>query len=417
MRRISDCMVYLHGTFERCDLLLDNGKIAQIQRVAGDASGAKYFVFPGFADVHVHLREPGFSYKETIQSGTAAAAHGGYTTVCAMPNLSPVPDSRAHLEEQLARIRETARIRVIPYGAITVGQKGETLSDMAAMAADVAGFSDDGRGVQSEQMMRAAMQRAKALGKMIVAHCEDNALLNGGCVHDGAYAAAHGLAGISSMSEWRQLRRDLQLVRETGCRYHVCHISTKESVTLIRDAKREGLDVTCETAPHYLLLDDGDLQDDGRFKMNPPIRAREDREALVEGLADGTIDMIATDHAPHSAKEKSGGLRGSLMGIVGLETAFPLLYTQLVCRGAISLQTLVACMSVRPAARFGIACGIEAGCPATLCIWDLEKSDRIDPEKFLSMGRATPFAGWTVRGVCRETILEGRTVYKEEGVQ
>ena len=292
---------------------------------------SSFVICPGFVDVHVHLREPGFSYKETMSSGTQAAAHGGYTTVCAMPNLDPVPDSLPHLEQQLALIRRDAAIRVLPYGSITRGQLGEELSDMAAMAPYVAAFSDDGRGVQSEAQMRLAMETAKGLHKLIVAHCEDNSLLHGGYIHDGAYARTHGHRGICSESEWGQIRRDLELVRQTGCGYHVCHISTKESVALIRRAKAEGLDVTCETAPHYLLMDETMLQEDGRFKMNPPLRSPADRDALLEGLADGTIDMIATDHAPHSAEEKSRGLEKSAMGIVGLETAFPLLYTYLAC--------------------------------------------------------------------------------------
>ena len=313
-----------------------------------------YTVFPGFCDVHVHLREPGFSYKETVASGTAAAARGGYTAVCPMPNLNPVPDSPAHLAEQERLIAEQAVIRVYPYGAITVGEKGETLADLEALAPRVIAFSDDGHGVQRDEMMRAAMLKAKRLGKLIVAHCEDNRLLRGGYIHDGAYAAAHGHAGICSESEWGQIQRDLDLVRETGAGYHVCHISTKESVELIRQAKREGLDVTCETAPHYLVLDETDLQEDGRFKMNPPLRSPADREALVEGILDDTVDMIATDHAPHSAEEKARGLKGSAFGIVGLETAFPVLYTRLVLPGVLSLDKLLDLLVYNPRNRFGI---------------------------------------------------------------
>ena len=355
---------------------------------------SSFVICPGFVDVHVHLREPGFSYKETMSSGTQAAAHGGYTTVCAMPNLDPVPDSLPHLEQQLALIRRDAAIRVLPYGSITRGQLGEELSDMAAMAPYVAAFSDDGRGVQSEAQMRLAMETAKGLHKLIVAHCEDNSLLHGGYIHDGAYARTHGHRGICSESEWRPIQRDLELVRETGCGYHVCHISTKESVDLIRKAKAEGLNVTCETGPHYLLLDDSCLQEDGRFKMNPPLRDKRDREALLEGLADGTIDMIATDHAPHSAEEKGRGLEKSAMGIVGLETAFPLLYTELVKPGVISMERLMELLHDAPCRRFNIP--TDTG----FTVFDLNDTYRIDPADFLSMGKATPFTGWEVQGRC-----------------
>ena len=368
----------------------------------------KYTVFPGFCDVHVHFREPGFSYKETIATGSLAAAAGGYTAVCTMPNLNPVPDSPAHLRVQTDIIRRDARIGVYPYGAITVGEMGETLADLDGLARNAVAFSDDGHGVQSEDMMRAAMTEAKRLGKLIVAHCEVNELLRGGYIHDGAYAAAHGHKGICSESEWRQIERDLRLADETGCAYHVCHISTKESVALIREAKRSGVDVTCETAPHYLLLDEDDLQEDGRFKMNPPLRAREDREALLEGLFDGTVDMIATDHAPHSAEEKAGGLAGSAFGVVGLETAFPLLYTALVRPGLLSLGTLVDLLCDRPRARFGLPPG------NSFSIWDFGTNYRIDPGAFLSRGHATPFAGRKVYGRCMLTVFEGKIVYREE---
>ena len=367
----------------------------------------QYIAFPGFCDVHVHFREPGFSYKETIKSGCAAAARGGYTAVCTMPNLSPVPDSGENLKIQTDIIKKDAFIHVLPYGAITIGEKGECLADMEAMAPDVVAFSDDGRGVQSDGMMREAMLRAKALGKMIVAHCEVNSLLRGGYIHDGEYARAHGHRGICSESEYAQIERDLGLVRETGCAYHVCHISAKESVELIRRAKAEGLDVSCETAPHYLLLDDSMLEEDGRFKMNPPIRAKADREALIEGILDGTIDMIATDHAPHSAEEKSRGLEKSAFGIVGLETAFPLLYTGLVKTGIISLEKLVELLSIRPRQRFRIPLGND------FCLWDLESSYIIDPERFASLGRATPFAGMSVQGRCVLTAYQGRAVYMD----
>ena len=364
-------------------------------------------IFPGFADVHVHFREPGFSYKETIETGSRAAAHGGYCAVCTMPNLKPVPDSMETLQPQLEAIERSACIQVLPYGAITRGELGEALADMEAMAPYVCAFSDDGRGVQSDDMMRTAMKKAKSLGKLICAHCEDNSLLRGGYIHDGEYARLHGHRGICSESEWRQIARDLALVRETGCGYHVCHISTRESVALIREAKREGLDVTCETGPHYLTLTDMDLQEDGRFKMNPPLRSAADRDALIEGLLDGTIDMIATDHAPHSAEEKSCGLEKSLMGVVGLETAFAVLYTKLVRTGILPLERLIALMHDIPCKRFGIRLDMANNFTA----FDLNETWRIDPDEFLSMGRSTPFAGDTVYGKCKMTIAGGKIAW------
>ena len=366
----------------------------------------KYVVFPGFCDVHVHFREPGFSYKETIVTGSRASARGGYTAVCTMPNLNPVPDSVENLQQQLRLIEAADCIHVYPYGAITVGEKGETLADLAGMAPYVAGFSDDGRGVQSDEMMRAAMLKAKELGKMIVAHCEVNDLLRGGYIHDGVYAQQHGHAGICSESEWAQIARDLELVKETGCAYHVCHISTKESVEIIRKAKADGLDVTCETGPHYLVMDDTMLQEDGRFKMNPPLRSKEDRDALVRGIQDGTIDMIATDHAPHSAGEKSKGLQKSAFGVVGIETAFPICYTYLVKTGIIPMERLMALLVTNPRERFGLPLGND------FSVWDLDAEYTIDPAEFLSLGKATPFEGWKVNGKCMLTVCDGKVIYQ-----
>ena len=368
----------------------------------------KYIIVPGLCDVHVHFREPGFSYKETIASGSAAAAHGGYTAVCTMPNLDPVPDSAEHLQVQLDAIKRGAAIKVLPYGAITVGEKGEKLADMEAMSDKVCAFSDDGKGVQNDEMMREAMTAAKRLGKIIAAHCEDNSLLFGGYIHDGEYARMHGHRGISSASEYKQIERDLRLAEETGCAYHVCHISTKESVELIRQAKAHGVNVTCETAPHYLVLCDEDMQEDGRFKMNPPLRSREDKKALIEGIKDGTIDMIATDHAPHSAEEKGRGLEKSLMGVVGLETAFSVLYTELVMKNIITLDRLVELMSFKPKERFGIDTNND------FAVFDISEAYKIDPEDFLSMGRATPFAGREVFGRCLLTVHNEKVVYKAE---
>ena len=362
---------------------------------------------PGFLDVHVHFREPGFSYKETIATGTEAAAAGGYTDVCAMPNLNPVPDTRAHLAEELHAIEKNAKIRVYPYGAITMGERGEALADMEALSPYVIAFSDDGKGVQNEALMREAMERAKALGKMIVAHCEDNTLLFGGVIHDGAYAKANGFPGISSESEWRPIERDLKLAKETGVSYHVCHVSAKESVALIRKAKQEGVNVTCETAPHYLVFTDEELEDDGKWKMNPPIRSAEDRDALVEGVLDGTIDMLVTDHAPHSREEKAKGLLGSAFGIVGLETAFPVLYTKLVKTGIVPMERIIEMMTAAPRRRFGIPED-----PEDYALWDLDAQYTVDPEKFRTKGRATPFEGMELFGKCLKTVMHGRTVWQ-----
>lgn len=414
---LKNARAFADGAFRPVDLFLRGGRIVSMGRDLSfpaariiDLHNAA--VFPGFVDVHVHLREPGFSYKETIRTGTLAAAHGGFAHVCSMPNLSPVPDSRETLEAQLATIRRSAAVHVHPYGAITRGEQGEALADLAAMAPDAAGFSDDGRGVQSEAMMHAAMAEARRLGKIVAAHCEDNSLLRGGYIHDGAYARAHGHRGICSESEWGQIQRDLGLAEKTGCAYHVCHISTAESAELIRRAKADGLDITCETGPHYLLLSDADLQEDGRFKMNPPLRGEADRRALIDALLDGTIDMIATDHAPHSAEEKSRGLEGSAFGITGLETAFPVLWTGLVEPGIISRERLVELMSTAPARRFGIESGIETGRSASFAVFDTETAYTIDPAAFVSKGKATPFAGREVRGRCVLNILRGREVWR-----
>ena len=363
------------------------------------------FIFPAFCDVHVHFREPGFSYKETILTGTLAAAHGGYSDVCTMPNVLPVPDSADALEQQLTLIRRDAVIRVHPYASVTKGEQGKELSDMVELAPHCIAFSDDGKGIQDEDLMRHAMIKAKNLGKLIAAHCEDTSLLYGGYIHAGTYAESHGHAGITSESEWRMIERDLKLAQETGCKYHVCHISTAESVELIRKAKADGVDVTCETAPHYLVLDDSMLREDGRFKMNPPLRSPSDRHALLIGLLDGTIDMIATDHAPHSPEEKSKGLKHSLMGVTGLETAFPVLYTELVRSGKMPLEMLIEKLAVAPRKRFGIPPSGD------FCVFDLGTESRIDPETFLSMGKSTPFAKTLVYGKCLMTVCRGSAVY------
>ena len=406
-----DALMYENGAMKKVNMLFDGTALSVF---VGDVSAFdssvifdNIVILPGLCDVHVHLREPGFSYKERIKSGTRASARGGYTAVCSMPNLNPTPDTRENLEKQLEIIRRDAVISVLPYGTITRGEAGESLSDMEAMASDVCGFSDDGRGVQSPEMMLSAMEKAKSLGKMIVAHCEDNSLLRGGYIHDGDYAAAHGHRGICSESEWGPIERDIELIEKSGCAYHVCHISTKESVEIIRQAKVRGVNITCETGPHYILLDDSCLQENGRFKMNPPLRSKEDREAILQGLLDGTIDMIATDHAPHSAEEKSRGLEKSAMGVVGIETAFAILYTNLVKTGIISLERLVYLMSEAPRARFGIT--IDVG----FTVFKIDEKYTINPEKSLSKGKSTPFEGEEVYGRCLLTVYGGKAVYSE----
>ena len=410
---LKNASVYDGDKFIEKDLFVSAGRITDSLSESSVVDLNNCIILPGLIDVHVHLREPGFLYKEDIRSGTAAAARGGYTTVFAMPNLSPVPDSAEHLRAELEAIEKKALIEVLPYGAITVGENGEEISALEDMAEHVPAFSDDGRGIESETIMKEAMLRAKKLGKPIAAHCEDKSLVNGGYIHDGEYARLHGHKGICSESEYLPIERDLKLAKETGCKYHVCHVSAKESVELIRRAKREGIDVTCETAPHYLILNDMNLKEEGRFKMNPPLRGEEDRLALTEALQDGTIDMIATDHAPHSAEEKSGGLRKSLMGISGIETAFPLLYTHLVKTGIISLEKLVWLMHGAPKKRFGAGSDLEVGSPANLTVFNLNKEYKIDSSKFLSKGKSSPFDGMSVYGKCMMTMYKGEFVWQE----
>ena len=408
-----NAMVWTQNGFEKQDAILDGGVLSFSVSQNASVSVPEMPVFsnclilPGFCDVHVHLREPGFCYKETVASGTASAARGGFTAVCSMPNLNPVPDSKEHLQVQLDAIKKDAKVAVYPYGSLTVNEAGAVMADLDGMAPDVIAFSDDGRGVQDENMMRDLMLRAKRLGKLVVAHCEDNSLLRGGYIHDGVYAKEHNHRGICSESEWGPIARDLALAKETGCAYHVCHISTKESVELIRAAKAEGVDVTCETAPHYLVLCDEDLQEEGRFKMNPPLRSAADRDALIEGILDGTIDMIATDHAPHSQEEKAKGLEKSAFGIVGLETAFPIMYTEFVKSGKMTLKRLVDLMCWGPRRRFGITS--DAG----YTVWNVEKEYSVNPDDFATLGRATPFAGRRVFGENLLTVLGGSVVYKK----
>ncbi len=396
---LNNAFVYRNGKTEQQNYELSVGGVGFL------SDFNNVYIFPAFCDVHVHFREPGFFYKETIKTGSLAAARGGYTDVCTMPNLNPVPDSVENIKKQIEIIEKDAAVRVHPYAAITVGEKGETLTDMKALSPYCIAFSDDGKGVQSEAMMRSAMLKAKALGKIIAAHCEDNSLLCGGYIHKGEYARLHGHKGICAESEWKPIERDLRLAKETGCKYHVCHISCKESVELIRKAKAEGVDVTCETAPHYLIFNDMDLKESGNFKMNPPIRSEEDRQALIQGLQDGTIDMIATDHAPHGYDEKSRGLENSLMGVVGLETAFPVLYTYLVKKGIITLEKLIELMAINPRRRFGLTQTED------ICVYDLQSEYKIDPCEFKSKGKSTPFDGLTVAGKNLLTVCGGKAVW------
>ena len=419
---LKNANVFTANKFQKANVFIRDGLVFEISE---NSCFSNYtvidfnncFIIPGFVDVHVHLRQPGFCYKETIKSGTAAAAHGGYTTVCSMPNLNPVPDSLENLKVQTDIIEKDALINVIPYGSITKGENGEALSDMDDLAPFVVAFSDDGKGVQSDEMMNKAMLKAKNLNKIIVAHCEDNTLLKGGYIHDGEYAKVHNHKGICSESEYKQIERDLELVKQTGCKYHICHISTKESVDLIRKAKLDGLDVTCETSPTYLLLNDSMLQEDGRFKMNPPIRSEQDRLALIEGIKDGTIDMIATDHAPHSKEEKSKGLEKSAMGVVALECAFPLLYTYLVEKNIITIEKLIELMHFNPKKRFDISGGLQVGERADLCVYDLNAKTKVNPDEFLSKGKSTPFENYEIDAKCKMTICKGEIKWQENMIE
>ena len=412
-------MVFVNNAFQKKDILIHGDTISKISDnilAAEDIVSFDFqncYIFPGFIDVHVHLREPGFLSKETIKTGTKAAAHGGYTDVCSMPNLNPTPDSMEHLQLQLDAIEKDAAIHVYPFGTITKNEAGQEMADLKDMAPYVIGFSDDGRGVQSEEMMKNAMVQCKELGKIISAHCEDNALLFGGYIHDGEYAKKNGHRGICSESEWGPIKRDIELVKETGCAYHVCHISTKESVELIRQAKKDGVNITCETGPHYLVMNDSMLKEEGRFKMNPPIRSEEDRKALVEGLIDGTIDVIATDHAPHTLEEKSRGLEKSLMGVTGIETAFPVAYTHLVKGNVITLEKLVDVLHNNASRRFGICNDIAEGNKANLCVFDLDEKVKVDEEFFLSMGKSSPFTGNEYYGKCKLTMCDGKIAYQD----
>ncbi len=416
---LKNALIFTNEKFEKNNVEVKNGVISKISEANNEEEFDKVYdleglyLFPGLIDVHTHLREPGFEYKETIETGSMAGAKGGYTSICAMPNLKPTPDCMENLQIELDAIKKDAKINVYPYGTITKGEKGEELADLKKMADYVIAFSDDGHGVQSEEMMKEAMKQAKSLNKKIVAHCEDNSLLNGGYIHDGEYAKLYGHKGICSESEWGPIKRDIELSAQTGCHYHVCHISTKESVEIIRQAKKRGVNITCETGPHYLTLNDMDLQEHGRFKMNPPIRSEEDRKALIAGILDGTVDMIITDHAPHSEEEKSKGLQGSSMGVVGLEVAFPVLYTNLVKTGVITLEKLLELMNTNPRKIFGIGTEIKVGEKADLTVYDLEKNYNIDSNTFVSKGKATPFDGNNVYGKCKMTICGGNIVFEE----
>ena len=409
-----------NGLIEKTDVAILGDKIERVAADIQPADNDKVYdctgltIMSGLVDLHVHLREPGFSAKETIATGTAAAAHGGFTTVCSMPNLAPAPDSMANLQQQLDIIERDAVIKVLPYATITRKRFGDELVNFEELKPYVAGFSDDGTGVQSEDMMRQAMAEAAKTDTIIAAHCEVDELLRGGYIHDGEYARINGHRGICSESEWQQVARDIELAAEAGCRYHVCHISTKETVELIRQAKARGVKVTCETGPHYLTMCDMDLKEEGRFKMNPPIRSAEDRDALIAGLQDGTIDVVATDHAPHTAEEKSRGLERSAMGVVGIETSFAVIYTKLVKAGVISLEKAVDVLAEAPRRIFNLGGGLQEGEAADIAVFDLEKEFIVDPSTFLSKGRSTPFEGWQLQGECCLTLVDGRVAYERK---
>lgn len=412
--------VVRNGLIERADVYVVDGKIARVAADIQPAEGDKIYdctgltIMSGLVDLHVHLREPGFSSKETIATGTAAAAHGGFTTVCSMPNLAPAPDTMENLQQQLDIIERDAVIKVLPYATITRKRAGDELVNFAELKPYVAGFSDDGTGVQTEEVMRQAMVEAAKTDTIIAAHCEVDELLRGGYIHDGEYAAKNGHRGICSESEWKQVERDIELAAEAGCRYHVCHISTKQTVELIRQAKARGVKITCETGPHYLTMCDMDLKEEGRFKMNPPIRSAEDRDALIAGLQDGTIDVVATDHAPHTAEEKSRGLERSAMGVVGIETSFAVIYTKLVKTGIISLEKAVEVLAEAPRKIFNLGGGLKEGEAADIAVFDLEKEFTVDPDTFLSKGRSTPFEGWQLQGECCLTLVDGRVAYERK---
>ena len=410
--------MWLGGALVKRDVVISDGKVERIaERIDAtddmvEMDGRGKILLPGLVDMHVHLREPGYSYKETILSGSRAAAAGGFTTVCTMPNLNPAPDTVENLQAQLDIIERDAVIEVLPYATLTTARKGEELVDYAALAPRVAGFSDDGTGVQSAKVMEEAMKGVAATGKMVAAHCEVESLLNGGYIHDGEWCRAHGHKGICSESEWAEVERDIEIAERTGCHLHVCHISTKESVALIREAKKRGVKVSCETAPHYLAMCDEDLRDEGRFKMNPPLRSRADMEALRKGLADGTIDVIATDHAPHSAEEKGRGLAGSAMGVVGIETSLAATYTFMVASGVIDFGRMVEVMADAPRRLLGLKGGLIEGERADMTLVDFEKEFSVCPEEFLSCGRATPFEGMRLHGEVVCTIAGGKVVYE-----
>lgn len=416
---LTGAKVWYEGAFVERDVLVEGGKVVDVARSIAPREGVRVVdgagkvLLPGLVDMHVHLREPGYGYKERIATGTRAAAKGGFTVVCPMPNLNPAPDSPRHLKEQLAIIERDAVIEVLPYATITTARKGDECVDFEALAPRVVGFSDDGTGVQSAQVMERAMEGVAKTGKILAAHCEVESLLNGGYIHDGEWCRAHNHRGICSESEWGEVKRDIELAERTGCRLHVCHISTKESVELIREAKSRGARVTCETAPHYLALCDEDMREEGRFKMNPPLRSREDMEALRKGVADGTIDVIATDHAPHSAEEKSKGLEKSAMGVVGIETSLAAIYTFMVGGGIISLERLVEVMSLTPRRLLGIGEGIKVGEPLDATLVDLRSEYNVEPSEFVSMGKSTPFEGMRLRGEVLLTVAKGAVVYEK----